>query len=555
MPMPLDKWQERLERHFAELASARAKSGFPLFALEHGLTDKELEEIDQQLCTQIRAGSQLSGLWLVCVIFATERGYDYDGGEYWNLIEERTMHWDLAHRRRLRTWFKKFQETYGGVVPSGPWAEWFRNIAWPITHAILPKYLQWQFAKALYELRYRLAGFDALSSPDIGRLLSQNTWDASSRFREFLQQEELVGRLVLALLSDRKVEGQSPIYEPTLERLVSDLERVQSAREWLKETRGYVTEKLKGTGRGLNPRPMGHESAYPSKTGGTVDPPDIRPVLMLRRSNSSSWSIVVELPSLAGVARLHPDLRTFLKITRCKIAGAGDTWLPMGWLATTSQKRVLKSWPGSSVPLIKFERPNPIIDHLINSETRLSKGSIWLCRIGSDGLAHEITGRIVRPGQRYIVLSESALPASNPMLGECSVDCTGVIAGLLSVPDKFLTEDLGFLQQLELEVARTVRIWPAGIAGRGWDGEGHSEWLTTEPPCFGIIHDHPLDVFSLRLDNGTETLIEAGSVKHPLFIKLPILPAGRHTLSVKAGHRTDTYPTLSSPPAEGTVTL
>ena len=553
MPMPLDKWQEHLEKHFTELASARAKSGFPLFALEHGLTGTELDEIDRQLCAQIRAGSPLSGLWLVCVIFTTENGYDYDGGEYWNPIEERTIHWDLARRRRLRVWFKKFQETYGGVVPSGAWAEWFKNIAWPITHAIVPKYLQWQLAKALYDLRYRLTRLDALSPLEIGRLLSQNTWDASSRLREFLQQEELVGRLVLALLGERKVEGQSPIYEPTLKRLVSDLERVQSAREWLKETRSYVTEKLRGMRRGANPREQ--EAAHFSETRETADLPDIRPALMLRRSGSSSWSIVVEFQSLASVARLHPHLRTFLKATRCKIPGAGDTWLPMGWLATNSQKRVLKSWPGANVPLIKFERPDPIIDHLVNSDVRLSKGSIWLCRIGSDGLAHEIAGRIVRPGQHYIVLSESTLPASNPMLSECSVDCAGVNTGLLSVPDSFMEEDVGFLQRLGLEVARTVRIWPAGVAGRGWDGEGHSEWLTTEPPCFGIIHDHPLDVYSMRLDSGPETLVEVGSVKHPLFIKLPPLPAGRHTLSVKARRHTNTYPTPSSPPAEGTVAL
>ena len=42
--MSLDQWQERLEGHFAQLAAVRTYSDYPLFALEHGLTDGEFEE-------------------------------------------------------------------------------------------------------------------------------------------------------------------------------------------------------------------------------------------------------------------------------------------------------------------------------------------------------------------------------------------------------------------------------------------------------------------------------------------------------------------------------
>jgi len=555
MPVPLDQWQERLERHFSELSRLREASGSPLFALEHGLSDADLEDLGGQLCSRMRDGLPLRPHWLAWVVLATEHGYDYDGGVYWDPIEERTVHWDLYQRRQLRTWFKKFQQTYNGVVPSGPWAEWFTIIAWPITHAILPKYLQWQFARALYDLRYRLARLENLAPADVGRLLVENTWDASSRFREFLQQEELVGRIVLALLSDRSVAGPSPIYEATLKRVVTDLEEVQSAREWLKETRRYVADSLKGAGRAFDDRRADDEPAASRDTPRLSDTPNVHPTLMLRRSGQTSWSVVLEIPSFAGIARLSPELRTFIRSTRCRVAGSGDTWLPAGWLAANPQKRVLKSWPGTRAHLIEFERSNGTLGHLIHSELYLTQGSSWLCRIGSDGLAREISGRVVRPAQSYVLLSESAWSASHPMLIECSVDCAGVRAALLSVPEQFETEDLHFLLKLGLQVARTVRIWPAGIVGRGWDGEGHSEWLTTESPCFGIVHDHPLDAYSLRLDNGPETFVEAGSISHAVFVKLPPLPVGRHTLTVKAKRTTQAYPAPTSPPAEGVVTL
>jgi hypothetical protein len=106
-----------------------------------------------------------------------------DGGEYWHSFEERTP---VGVTRPA---------AYQGVKPPGTWAGQFPIIAWPITHAILSKYLQWQFPKALYDLRYRLVGLEEQSPETVGRLLAANVWEASSRFREFLQQEALTGRI------------------------------------------------------------------------------------------------------------------------------------------------------------------------------------------------------------------------------------------------------------------------------------------------------------------------------------------------------------------------
>ena len=556
MPMPLEDWQRRLERHFQQLATARTDSGFQLFALEHDLTGTELEEIGAQLRERLALGLRLEPHWLLWVVYATELGYDYDGGEYWRSFEERTPRWsDKASRNQLREWFSRFQLTYQGVKPSGTWAGHFPIIAWPITHAILSKYLQWQFAKALYDLRYRLASLETMSPEAVGQLLAANAWEASSRFQEFLQQESLTGRIVLALLTDRSSDGQSPIYPPTLQRLVSDLERVQSTGEWLKETRRFVADRLKGAGRGPAARLTGVGVQSSGPDNGDRPSLCLRPTLMLRRSGASAWSAVVDIPSFAGIARLSPDYRAFLTGTRCKIAGTGDTWLPKGWLLSNSRRRVLKSWPTAGTPLVQFENSKSVVDHLIGSETRLSTGPVWLCRLGSDGFAHEISGRIVRPGRKYILISEKAeLLCRHPFLSPCELDCNGVSAAVLSMPETVSNDALSGLQHLGVHVARTIRIWPAGLCGRSWDGEGHSEWLTTEAPCFGIIHDHPVDQYGLSLNGDSEIVIKAREVGSPLFVKLSPLPAGRHTLSIRARRG---YQNLgqSSSAAEGVVTL
>ena len=135
------------------------------------------------------------------------------------------------------------------------------------------------------------------------------------------------------------------------------------------------------------------------------------------------------------------------------------------------------------------------------------------------------------------------------------MDCAGIKSFRVQVPSNVSTEDTAWLDPLDLQVAWTIRVWPAGLPGRGWDGEGSSEWLTTEAPCFGIVHDHPVDAYSLCLNHGTETVVEAGAVGYPTFVRIAPLPAGTHRLTVKARRSTSLDPIVSTPAAEGFVQL
>lgn len=553
MPLSLDEWLERVEQHFSELARARSGSGFPLFALEHGLSEDDVDAIGTLLKARLAEGARLSRHWLLWVVYATELGYDYDGEEYWTSFEERTPKWwqsvTSSRRNQLREWFAKFHATYDGVRPTGPWAEHFSIIAWPITHAVLPKYLQWQFARNLFSLRYQLAHLESTTPEFVGNLLAANAWDTSSRFQQFAEQEELTGRIVLALLTDREVEGQSPIYLPTLRRLVSDLEQVQAAREWLKETRLLVADRLKGAVQTRDGSPGGRETRTPALT--VHAPLRLRPTVTLRRSSKAEWSAVLDIPSFAPAAKVNPELRAFLASTRCKIAGINDGWLARRWLLTGPRRRVLTSWPAKDAPLIGFEQSNESLVQLVNAEARLPVGPVWLFRIGNDNIiARPILTRVVRPGGKYVLLTEATLPWRDSLLRSSTIECDGVNAAALSIPTALSSQDLDVLDHLGLAVARTIRIAPAGLIARAWDGEGDSEWLTTDTPCFSIVCDHPLDHYKIRLGGGPDTTVTAPSVGVPIFLKVSPLPPGKHTLTVKGRRQ---YHGVAE--VEGTVTL
>jgi hypothetical protein len=535
MPTPLAAWQHRLEAHFGELAASRSASGFPIFALEHGLGPAELEEISALLRLELASGARLYPHWLLWVVYSTERDYGYDGHEYWVSFEEATPQWGgYSSARALRSYFSKFQKTYNGVVPSGPWADWFCNIAWPITHAILPRYLQFQFAKALYDARLQFARAQNPTPAEAGKLLANYAWDATSRFQEFLEQQELAGRIVLALLGQGTVKGQSPIYPPTLERIVVDLVKVRSAGEYLREARRVVVDRLHGLDRSAGGYAPGRDGSGARTAVSAAPPPSVRPAFLLRRSSVASWSVVIEVPDFSDVARLSPELSQFLKTTRCTLAGTAGAMLPAGWTLYAQQRRVMKSWPQAGTSMIAFERHSAVLENILRGECRFPQGPVWVFRVGNDGLAREITGKTVRPGQQYIVLSQEPLKTSLAFATPVNVECAGVAAMMLALPEAVEREATAELHKLGLQVVRNIRVWPAGLCTRNWDGEGHGDWLSTEAPCFGIVHDYAVEEYNVRLNHDPEVTIEGTRAGHPIFVHLAPLPPGRHVLSVRA---------------------
>lgn len=531
MPQTLEAWQSQMEQHFAALAASRAATKLPIFALEHPLTPEQFHEIADQLRARVVRNLPLIQHWLLWVIYATEEGYSYEGMEFWDSFEAHTPKWrEHENRAQFKVWFRKFQKTYNGVEPRGPWARQFNNIVWPIRHAILPKYLQYQFAEALHGLRFKLARLSSLDATEVGQLLADNSWNASKRLREFLQQEELSGRIVLALLNHDVVDREL-IHSPTLSRIITDLEKVHKAKVWLKETR-RATDVFRGAERRYN-------------TSGTGKPPEgdtaavdtftlrMRPSIMLRKMDKESWSAILDIPDFSPVAAFNASLADFLRKTRCQITGEG-IWLPAGWLLSGTQRRALSKWPGPGIPVIRFERLNGNIENILSADFQIPSLPFWLFRIGEDGLAYQVIGMTIRPGQRYILLTPEPLTVESPMLQPCKVHCEGVHGTQIDVPAMLRDDDITFFQQFKLNANRTIRTWPAGLVARGWDGDGYSEWLTTEAPCFGIIPDHSVLEYQVSIDDRPPGTIAAQMPGKPAFLQLPRFTPGRHTVRIKA---------------------
>jgi hypothetical protein len=366
---------------------------------------------------------------------------------------------------------------------------------------------------------------------------------------ETTSQEELVGRIVLGLLDHRTADMDGAILPEALSRIVADLEAARNAAQWLHDTKKAVeSARMRGVARNA----PGHIASALTDGGGPSERrPSIRPSLSLRRTAVDEWTLIVEMPCFQQVADLSPELRDFLSRTRCSIAGASGL-RPPGWLLDGAQRRALDAWPRTDQPILQFQVPNSKMDHLLASEGRISQGPHWLFRVGSDGEATEVIGRTVRPGRTYVLASQSDLPNVSFAV-PTSLTCRGAQAIQFEVPQVVSAEQVGELKAAGLSVAQTIRVWPVGLAARGWDGEGTTEWLDTESPCFAISHDHPVAEYELRLGAGPALRVAAKPAGLPTFIRLEPLPAGNHVLSVRVVR--DPTPDALSHPIEGWISL
>ncbi|MFC4729204.1 hypothetical protein [Coralloluteibacterium thermophilus] len=523
--MHLPTLQQDLEARFSEISSERTENQH-IFALEHGLAI-DMSALANSLSKQLAYGMTNQASWLAWVVFATEVGYDYAGAEYWQTFNERLPAWRAVDtnksRSRIRMWFRRFASTYNGVRPSGTWAEQFRIIAWPITHAILPKDLQYQFARSIHHNRYQIA---ADSDPlVVGRLIHHRTPHPSSRFREFCEQEEMVGRIALALLGAGTEDP--PLSPEATRRIVGDLEMTQEAREWLQEARSDI-RWIHGAKRqrfsGRSPQDRARTVAQPQL--------NLRPTLLLSRK-SDAWHVGIQVPSFAPLAAGSPEVARHLQKTKVRIEGGSGQWHPAQILNTPSKPHGLQRWPGDGM-VLRFKDALPIFDQLVRLEATLGKGPLWVCRIGTDGLAREVRSHHVRPGQKYIVMARTGhVFRPHPALRPADLRCDGLTGIQLSLPPH-VSEDLRHaLKTLGLSFASTVRIWPAGLPAVSWDCEGRSEWLTTDTPCFGIDVDHDVAAVDVALDGIPPLRISRTGVQGPSWVQLPPLPPGEHRLVVE----------------------
>lgn len=539
MQVDLSNWQIRLEKHFAQLRKERSAiaSDQPIFGLEHGLSTAEIVNLSCAIREHIRHGAPSRDHRLAWIVYASELGYIYAGDEYWQTFEDETPGWTTyGNRTWLRNCFFWFHENFGGAKPSGRWAEHFSIICWPITNAVLPRDLQRQLARILFDLRYTFSA-ELFESPlTLGELIAARSWNATSRFQNLAEETLLVGQIAAALLLHGETGTSQLLYPATLQRIGEDLDRERRSREWLNSARRFAKERAHIRGLDIGRKKSSLKEFLPGHARAEVVALGIEPQLVLRPKDSLrfSWDVLLDIPNLSHLLLRFPQLRDILTGSRCVVAGSSNRPLARGRCLYGAQRVVLTSWPLSDEVLLQFEQIDSQLEYLLRTECLLRPGPTWLFRIASDNLAYETRSLRVKPGERYIIINSAEPVNSDIHTQPIELSCKGVHGALIELPAALSLEWEDCLRRLGINQAKTIEVWPAGLGAIIWDGEGYGEWLASERPCLAICSDHIIDtlIVSMGMDPNLSIEVTAVAPGEPIFVELPQLPVGLYTVSM-----------------------
>ncbi len=530
MSTNLSEWHVRLDQHFQALRSERDQFGQdrPLFALEHGLDlDKDLPHLGDAVRESVAGGRLPGHSWLPFVVYAAEVGYRYQGDEYWPVFEADTPHWKQrghAAQVYIRKTYERFAETYGGALPSGPWAAWFRNIAWPITHAVLPTDLQRHLARLLYDYRRALT-YALIDDHDaLGDRLARRSHDTSARFRKFAENSQLLGLVAASLLLGDEEES-TLLLGSTLHRIIVDLGRERQAGAWLRDAKkAAVRARLRGFVSPSRVPPVIPIAPESDETRW----PKLELELSIRR-NRGSWCAYVAVPSHESLAQRFPDVRDDLERVRCRIRGV-EQMQSRGALMYRLGPLAMTEWPPSHESVLSPEGGSATLSEILVDQCRLP-GSPWLFRLREPGLGSEVRTNLVRPGERYILLRSAYPPSSADLWEPAPLNTRGVVALRLNVPNEVDAAIIAKLQQLGVGIVSDVDTWPAGLVPSSWDGEGRATWPAGEDPIIGVHSSRSATtcVVSTALEKAELPWPEDSDL---LFVQLLGLNAGSHRIDV-----------------------
>jgi hypothetical protein len=530
--MTLLDWNKKLSSHFEALANQRSAAQRRVFVLEHGLSPDEVNELQRDVRAAAASRKSESKVALPWIVYATEVGYRFSGDEYWQTFEAETPGFEFGERNWIREQFLWFHRKFQGIRPTGPWAQHRSIICWPIANAVLPRDLQRQLARILFEMRYVLNA-DLFSNPEkLGQKIADRSWDASNRLQDLCQEPLLIGQIGAALLLEGQTAAASLILPATLRRIATDLNREQQAREWLKTARGVAVERAKV--RGLAPVRSGQVHPAPEKVAEEVRKVLPEPTLILRPGATPGiWNVNLQLPNMMPLVEIVPQARAVLTESRCEVAGASGRPLARGRLLQGVQRIPLTKWPKSGQPLLKFERSDPHLELIVRLCIVMPGPGPWLFRVASDGIAYVLKSTAVRTGQTYLLLGGDAGTSNLPSVKEIAVACEGINGIMLQVPTELEQSYIDALKSVGVAVAPTIRVWPAGTAALEWDGEGRSEWLATEEPTFAIRAETAISSLIGKV-NASQFDLGAITAGATVFIGCPELQPGRHEVALFA---------------------
>jgi hypothetical protein len=245
------EFQERLDAQFQNLRDSREG---PIFFVEHGLSEGEMSSLLQNVSQALNTHQLEENWWglfpLPPVVVAAEIGYEYrgTGTDFWSKFNERlALNFPIHSRKALKQRFERAAQTYRGASPpETPWTENFHIIAWPITHALLPREFHAPLSETLTRLNLHV---ETAQGSDLHRALWSASRNTTRRYATLLSSEAVIVPLVRQLLG----LPSSALSDEIIQRIQLDIGRDKAVRRNLATAQG-IQRNLPNTAKRGRPQ-------------------------------------------------------------------------------------------------------------------------------------------------------------------------------------------------------------------------------------------------------------------------------------------------------------
>ena len=238
------EFQERLAARFQHLRDSREG---PIFFVEHGLSEGEISSLFQNVSEALNTHQLEDNWWslfpLPPVVVAAEIGYEYrgTGTDFWSKFNERLgLNFPIHSRKALKRSFERAAQTYRGASPpETPWTKTFHIIAWPITHALLPREFHAPLSETLTRLNLHV---ETAQGSALHRALWSASRNTTRRYATLLSSEAVIVPLVRRLLG----LPSGALSDKIIQRIQLDIGRDEAVRRNLATAQG-IQRKLPST--------------------------------------------------------------------------------------------------------------------------------------------------------------------------------------------------------------------------------------------------------------------------------------------------------------------
>ena len=492
----LDRFEARLTRTYAELR-ARRQTDVPVFAIEHGLADLELEQLKGALQVVLcRSPGRVTvngerAPWRCWAAYGAETAFSFSGfnsgapdpetrnfwGRFIDDLGGQAARWGSSGRPSngdLFAVYERFQREHGGPASDSRFAQNKRIVGMALANAMLPVDLQRHLIQLITKDRERLTAAllsDGSGWVSLSAVLEAHKGQASSRFDCLLDDLPVAKALLQLLLGlfDSCLPGMNEDLRNRLTRSLSDQER-----DLLEAVRVYVGDvRRRSAPQGYGPKP-------PPPPPHDL-PPRVGFELEARQEQTGNWLLSLRP---FGLQQEDDQLgKALFRVLRWHKIGVGDGRADP--VLRAADPLLLPRWRapvqvwGARWPIIDMraatltpradareEQARGMIT-LLGERTRLPTLPLLL-RVARDEIARP--ARSLIEGESYLWIQKGSDPPPGRPWQTAQTATVGVRASNLTVAAGQVEAALAALGagSALVRAGGRVQLWPAGNAVAAW---------------------------------------------------------------------------------------